>query len=42
MKVSLAKPLPKGKQVKHVTNPVSKEPPKAKMKAPQREFFGLL
>ncbi|PSS23546.1 Heterogeneous nuclear ribonucleoprotein like, partial [Actinidia chinensis var. chinensis] len=35
VKVSLAKPLSKGKQVKHVTNPVSKEPPKAKMKAPQ-------
>ncbi|GFZ02569.1 hypothetical protein Acr_15g0011770 [Actinidia rufa] len=35
VKVSLAKPLPKGKQVKHITNPVSKEPPKAKLKAPQ-------
>ncbi|KAL7225807.1 hypothetical protein ACSBR1_021047 [Camellia fascicularis] len=30
VKVSLAKPLPKGKQVRHVLNPVSKEPPKEK------------
>ncbi|KAF5937952.1 hypothetical protein HYC85_025458 [Camellia sinensis] len=30
VKVSLAKPLPKGKQLRHVLNPVSKEPPKEK------------
>ncbi|XP_052200160.1 uncharacterized protein LOC127806728 [Diospyros lotus] len=35
VKVSLAKPMPRGKQVKRVTNPVSKEPPKEKLKAAQ-------
>ncbi|KAM7500017.1 hypothetical protein LguiA_024431 [Lonicera macranthoides] len=35
VKVSLAKPIPKAKQIKHVPNPTSKEFPKEKRKASQ-------